>query len=467
MYTHYINGQWIESKGDEHIKVYNAYTGQVIQQVPQATKQEVDEAVKAANEAFVLWRQTSPKERAAYVQQIRQGIERNKKRLADVITQELGATKKSSLPGQVEKSIEEMDALLKEFEDYPFEETLDNALVVKEPYGVVSMITPWNYPLNQIQRKLTPALLTGNTVVLHPSSKTPLAAIELARIIDEETDLPKGVFNMVLGKGSNTGDYLAKHPKTQVISFTGSTQVGSQMYESAQEQIKQLVLELGGKSAILLLEEGDIELAVNMTLNMLLSNVGQTCTVLSRLFIPSSLKDQVYQKITDFYEQKVVLGDPADEKTTLGPLIDQNQKERVEEYIQIGLEEGAKRLVGRPSSELSGSFVDLTVLTDVTNEMRIAQEEIFGPVLSVIVYDDLQTAIDEANDSSYGLSGAVVGPKEKAIEVARQLETGLVTINDGRRTSYAPMGGHKLSGLGQEVGIYSLEDYLQTKSIFI
>lgn len=467
MPAHYINGQWIQGKAHEQIDVYNSYTGEVIKQIPQATNDEVDKAVEVANEAFKEWRNTTKEERAKYVKQIRDGIERNKETLANIITQELGATKRTSLSGQVEKSCEEMDCLLEAFKDYSFEETLENALVVKEPYGVVSMITPWNYPLNQIQRKLTPALLAGNTVVVHPSSKTPLAAIELARIIDEETDLPKGVFNLVLGRGGTSGDYLAKHPKTQVVSFTGSTKVGSNMYESAKNQIKQLVLELGGKSAMLLLEDGDIDLAVETTLNMLLGNVGQTCTVLSRLFVPESLKETVYQKIIDFYENEVVLGDPADEKTTLGPLIDQNQKERVEKYIETGLKEGARRLVGQAEVDLDGPFVDLTVFVDVTNDMKIAQEEIFGPVLSVITYDDLQTAIDEVNDSDYGLSGAVVGPKEQATKVARQLETGLVSVNDGRRNSSAPMGGHKLSGLGQEVGIYSLEDYLQTKSIFL
>ena len=463
-YKIYYGGQWQDSDASEFIEVENPATEEKIAKVPNGTKNDVDQAVQSAKQAFEKWNNTDPQKRAEYVQQILDGIKDRKQEFADAIVEELGATQTFSEDGQMPLSLTEMEATIEEFKKLKFEEETQGSTVVKEGFGVVACSTPWNYPLNQIQRKMTPALLAGNTLVVKPASLTPISAMILTDIIDQ-TDLPTGVFNLVTGDGSNTGDYLTKHEDVSVISFTGSTAVGSKMYENAGPHIKKLVLELGGKSPLVYLKGGDLKLAVEKAAATCLDNTGQSCSALTRLLVPKDQLEETKEVIKDHYKD-IKVGDPTSKETKVGPLVSADQKETVMDYIKKGKEEGAEVLLGGNEVDRKGYFVEPTVFVNVTNDMTIAQEEIFGPVLSVITYDDLDEAIEIANDSDYGLSGAVVGPEDEAKEVARQLRTGNIMVNDAGRSPEAQFGGYKQSGLGREVGLYGIEDYLETKAIF-
>ncbi|HLR92593.1 MAG TPA: aldehyde dehydrogenase family protein, partial [Atopostipes sp.] len=366
---------------------------------------------------------------------------------------------------QVGIPLSEIRATIEAVKDYKFEYTVDGAQVIEEGFGVVACITPWNYPLLQIERKVVPALLSGNTAVLKPASNTPLTAVLYAEVMDE-VGFPPGVFNLVTGSGSTTGDYLAGHDDVDVVSFTGSTAVGSTMYEKAANRIKQLVLELGGKSPLVYLEGGDLQAAVKQAMNTVLNNQGQTCTALTRLLIPSDRLEETKDYVLKYYEEAVHVGDPTKEDTMVGPMVSESQRETVMEYIQKGKEEGAEVLIGGNEIDGSGFYVEPTVFVNATNDMTISQEEIFGPVLTVITYDTEEEALKIANDSIYGLSGAVVGPEDKAIEMARKIRTGNIIVNGGRRSPYAPFGGYKQSGRGRENGIFGVKDYLEIKAVF-
>ncbi|MGO4938338.1 aldehyde dehydrogenase family protein [Fundicoccus sp. Sow4_H7] len=461
----YVNGQWKDGSSGQYTDVKNPATEEVIAQVTTGTKEDVDEAVAAAAAAFNDWNQLAPKERANYLKKIRQGIEERTDELAETMVAELGCTITFAKETQVGLTLTEMDATLEEFETFQFEETIDSTLILKEGTGVIAAITPWNYPLNQIQRKITPALLAGNTVVVKPANETPLAAIIYAEII-EAAGLPAGVFNLVTGKGSDAGDYLAGHSDVALISFTGSTEVGRGLYEKAAPQIKRLVLELGGKSAMIYLEGGDLEVAVKQVSDTIINNSGQSCSALTRLLVPKNQLNTVKETLLNYFNEHAVLGDPTKEETTIGPMSSEKQFNTVLDYIEKGKAEGANVLIGGKAVEGKGYFIEPTIFTDVTNDMTIAREEIFGPVLTVISYDTVEDAIAIANDSDYGLSGAVVGPAEEAERVARQLRTGNVYVNNGARNSKAPFGGYKESGIGRENGLYGLEDYLEIKALF-
>lgn len=307
-------------------------------------------------------------------------------------------------------------------------------------------------------------MLAGNTVVVKPPNLTPLTALKLAEIVDE-AGLPDGVFNLITGSGSETGDYLTSHEDVSVISFTGSTEVGKSLYEKAKTTVKQLVLELGGKSPMVYLKGGDLKLAVKNSADTVLHNQGQTCSALSRLFVPKDELERTKEVIKDYYKDLKV-GDPNEEDTMIGPMVSEDQMQTVLDYIEKGKEEGAEILVGGNRVDRKGYYIEPTVFVNVKNDMTIAQEEIFGPVLVVITYDSVEEAVELANDSIYGLAGGVVGPKDKAIEVARKLKTGNVSVNEGERSPKAPFGGYKQSGLGRENGLYGVEDYVELKSIF-
>ncbi|MGX7092192.1 aldehyde dehydrogenase family protein [Hutsoniella sourekii] len=463
-YQLYINNQWMDASQDKYIEVINPSTEEVIAKVASASKEDVDAAVQAAKEAFPAWNGLALEERVAYVRKIGQAIEANQDRIMDVITKELGAPRQAQANSQAGRARSEMEATIDGLEAIDFEETIANAEIIKEGMGVVAAITPWNYPLNQIQRKITPALLAGNTVVVKPASDTPLTAVLLAEIIDE-LDLPKGVFNLITGSGSSVGDHLASHPDVDLISFTGSTQVGQNLYHQAANKIKKLVLELGGKSALIYLEGGDFDLAVNSAVSAISSNAGQACSALTRLLVPQDRLAEFEVAIKEKVESLKV-GDPFEEGTDVGPLVSGKQRQTVLDYVAKGVEEGAKLLVGGKAIEGKGYFIQPTVFTEVSNDMTIAQEEIFGPVLSIITYRDVEEAIALANDSEYGLSGAVVGPEEEAVSVARQIRTGNVIVNGAKVDPHAPFGGYKVSGLGREKGQYGIEDYLEIKAIF-
>lgn len=460
----FINGEWVEASSNDYNDVTNTATEEVIGKVKSGTEADVDNAVAAAKTAFETWSQTSPEERAQYVEKILEGIEKRKDEIAQTIVKELGASQRYSKNSQAEISVNEMKATLEDFKNYQFEEELDSTTVVKEGAGVVACITPWNYPLNQIQRKVTPALLAGSTVVVKPATETPLTALIYAEIV-EEAGLPKGVFNLVTGRGSTVGDYLAGHEDIAVISFTGSTEVGRGLYEKAGTNIKKIVLELGGKSPLVFLEGGDLKAAVKQSASTVIDNQGQTCSALSRLLVPKDRLEETEELIKEYY-QDIKVGNPADEAVRVGPMVSKDQYETVLEYLEKGKKEGAKVLVGGNAIEGKGFFIEPTVFTNVTNDMTIAREEIFGPVLTVLTYETVEEAIEIANDSPYGLSGAVVGPQEEAIKVARALRTGNVTVNQGARNASAPFGGYKESGVGRENGVYAIEDYVELKAIF-
>lgn len=462
--TLYYNGKWQDAQSDDYADVINPTTEEVIGKVVNANEEDVNRAVSAAKAAFDDWNTTAPSKRAEYVQKILDGIKEREEELIETMIEELGTSRQFAKNTQVGLAEKEMGATLEEIDSFSFEEEVDNATVIKEGYGVVACITPWNYPLNQIQRKITPALLAGNTVVVKPPNLTPLTALLLADIVDK-AGLPDGVFNLITGDGSSTGDYLTSHEDVSVISFTGSTKVGKSLYEKAKTTVKQIVLELGGKSPMVYLKGGDLEMAVKNSANTLLHNQGQTCSALSRLLVPKDELERTKEVIKDYYKD-IKVGDPNDEDTMVGPIVSEDQMETVLNYIEKGKEEGAEVLVGGNKLDRKGYYVEPTVFVNVTNDMTIAQEEIFGPVLVVITYDSVEEAIELANDSIYGLSGGVVGPEDEAIKVARKLKTGNITINDGARTPKAPFGGYKQSGLGRENGLYGVEDYLELKAIF-
>lgn len=460
----YINGTWQSSAGTQWVEGTNPTTWAPLGKMVCATPEEIDEAVRAAHKAFPEWNARPLEERAAFLEAIADGIEQHQEELAQFIVEELGAPITFVRDVQVGGSVREIRATLEELPRFFFQEELENVTVLKEGFGVVACITPWNYPLNQIQRKMTPALLAGNTVVVKPSSLTPRTALALTQII-HEAKLPEGVFNLILGSGGETGKALAAHPKVRLISFTGSTKVGQSLYEEAALGIKKLILELGGKSALILLTEGDESLAVSRCMETILNNSGQSCSALTRLLVPREKLGAVEALLLDYAKRVGVMGDPLDPSTKLGPLVSKDQYERVLDYIEKGKAEGARVLTLGAPREGAGYFIPPTIFTDVTPQMTIAQEEIFGPVLCVMAYDTVEEAIEWANDTTYGLSGAVVGPEEEAFKVAQRLRTGNVYLNAGKANPKAPFGGYHQSGLGREMGLYGLEDYLEVKAI--
>jgi acyl-CoA reductase-like NAD-dependent aldehyde dehydrogenase len=356
-------------------------------------------------------------------------------------------------------------------EDFAWEETVGTSLVVKEPLGVVGAITPWNYPLHQIVLKVAPALAAGNTVVLKPSEVAPLNAFILAEIIDG-IGLPAGVFNLVSGVGSVVGEAIAEHPQVDMVSFTGSTNAGRRVAAVGAQTVKRIALELGGKSANILLpslEGEELAKATKAAVSSAYLNSGQTCTAFTRLLVPADKHDDIVEALREEVESTYTLGDPATGAGRLGPLISSTQRDRVRFYIEQGIDEGATLVTGgaeQPDGLPKGYYVKPTVFADVRNDMTIAREEIFGPVLSVIPYETVDEAVDIANDSPYGLSGGVWGADlDEAKAVARRIRTGGVEVNGGGYNPLAPFGGFKQSGIGREAGVYGLEEFLQTKSI--
>ncbi|HVX16794.1 MAG TPA: aldehyde dehydrogenase family protein [Acidimicrobiales bacterium] len=467
----YINGAWVPSTGSGSIDVINAATEEVMGRVPDGTPADVDAAVAAASAAFETWSQTDPEERAKAVQRIAEELGARNQEIAEIICGEVGMPMmlsqlvQAGLPAAVAGSYPSI------IRDFQWEEQIGNSLVLREPIGVVGCITPWNYPLHQVVAKVVPAIGAGCTVVLKPSEVAPLASFVLAEIIDG-IGLPPGVFNMVTGTGPVVGEAIAAHPDVAMVSFTGSTRAGKRVSEVAAATVKRVALELGGKSANILLDdlEGEsLEKAARAGVGDAYLNSGQTCTALTRMLVPRSLQDQVVDIVRDEVENTWTIGDPATNAGRLGPLISDVQRDRVRGYIQKGLDEGATLVTGgpeQPDDLPTGYYVKPTVFADVDNEMTIAREEIFGPVLSIIAYDDEDDAVRIANDSPYGLSGAVQSADpERAKRVARRIRTGQLSINGGGFNPLAPFGGYKQSGSGRELGKYGLEEFLETKSL--
>ena len=462
----FIDGSWVRPFSGEMIEVENPADRTIIGLVPRGSEADVNLAVEAASRAFKAWAAMPVEDRILYMQDVLDYMELNRETLIDIEVKELGAPRDWAERAHVKMPIGRLKNYIELMKTFEFEDQLDYSVVVKEPIGVVGCITPWNYPLGQVMQKIVPAILCGNTVVLKPSQMTPLSAMILAKGF-EEAGLPRGVFNLVTGKAGEVGNVLAKHPKVDMISFTGSTVAGKEVGKLALDTVKRVALELGGKSANIILEGADYEVAVRSGLSSCYDNTGQTCAAWTRMLVPRELKNEIEALIIKVTEEYVV-GDPTDSNTNIGPLASRKQYDKVRKYIELGIAEGAKVLLGEvPEAEPGqGYFVKPFVFTDVDNKMTIAQEEIFGPVICIIAYDTVEEAIEIANDSVYGLAGAVFGPEEEAKRVARALRTGTVYINNGRRDVNAPFGGYKQSGIGREGGPYGVEEFLELKACF-
>ncbi|MFN2544675.1 MAG: aldehyde dehydrogenase family protein [Actinomycetota bacterium] len=463
----YVGGAWIPSTGSGSIEVVNSSTEEVMGSIPEGTPEDVDKAVAAAREAFEGWAETSVEDRSKYLQRIAEGLQARMEDVATLIAQEMGMPVRLAQLIQVGLPLTTFMSMSQVLQEVPFEEQIGNSKVIREPVGVVGAITPWNYPLHQIAAKVAPALAAGCTVVLKPSEVAPLNAFVLADIIDE-VGLPPGVFNLVSGTGPVVGEAIASHPGVDMISFTGSTRAGRRVSELASETVKKVALELGGKSPNVILEDADLEKAVKAGIADAYLNSGQTCSALTRMLVPKSRLEDA-ERIAAEAAESYRPGDPFDAETRLGPLVSETQRERVRGYIRKGVEEGAKLVTGgeeQPDGLDKGFFVRPTVFSGVTPQMTIAQEEIFGPVLSILPYDDEDDAIRIANDSIYGLSGGVwSGDPEHATSVARKLRTGQVAINGGQFNPLAPFGGYKQSGHGRELGRFGIEEFLTVKSL--
>jgi acyl-CoA reductase-like NAD-dependent aldehyde dehydrogenase len=463
----YIDGAWVPSTGQGTIDVINATTEEVMGRIPDGTPEDVDKAVRAAKKAFPGWAATDKEERAKYLQRITEGLQARMGDIATVIAQEVGMPINLSTMIQAGLPTMTFGSMSQLLDSFPFEEQVGSSLIVREPVGVVGAITPWNYPLHQIAAKVAPAMATGCTVVLKPSEVAPLNAFILAEIIDE-AGLPAGVFNLVMGVGPVVGEAIAAHPDVDMVSFTGSTRAGKRVSELAAQSVKRVALELGGKSPNVILDDADLARAVTDGVGKAFLNSGQTCSALTRMIVPRSKLAEVEQ-IAVKAAEKYTPGDPFAEGSRLGPLVSAPQRERVRGYIKKGIDEGAKLLTGgadAPPGLDTGYFVRPTVFSDVDPNSTIAQEEIFGPVLSIIPYDTEEEAVEIANNSVYGLAGGVwSADPERAKAVARQLRTGQVEVNGGTFNPQAPFGGYKQSGHGRELGKFGLEEYLEVKSL--
>ncbi|SNT14522.1 aldehyde dehydrogenase (NAD+) [Streptosporangium subroseum] len=463
----YLNGAWQSSASGESIDVVNPATEEIIDRVPAGAPADVDAAVAAARAAFPAWSRTASAERGKILAAAAELLRERSDQIARIIATDMGAPYGVAMKVQTLMPAGVLASYAQMAETYAFEGgQVGNSRIFREPVGVVAAITPWNYPLHQIICKVGPALAAGCTVVLKPSEVAPLAAFALAGIFDE-VGLPAGVFNMVSGHGPVVGEALAAHPDVDMVSFTGSTKAGRRVAALAAETVKRVALELGGKSASLVLPDADLPVATKVTVANAFLNSGQTCSAWSRMIVHRDQYDEVVGLAVEA-ARKYTVGDPFDEMTRLGPLVSAAQRDRVIRYINRGQEEGARLVSGGTDRPLDrGFYVEPTVFAGVEPGMVIEQEEIFGPVLTIIPYtrgEDEAVAI--ANDTPYGLAGAVwAGSEEHGVSVARRLRTGQVAVNGGQFNMRAPFGGYKQSGLGRELGEFGLEEYLEIKAV--
>ncbi len=471
MRHNYIDGAWRRSAGTTRTDVVNPATEEIIDQVPEGVPADVDSAVAAARRAFPGWAATSRAERARYLDAARALLEAAADDLAETIARDMGSPLSFARKVQVALPIEVLGSYVELLGSYDFDGTrVGNSLIVRDPAGVVGAITPWNYPLHQVVAKVAPALAAGCTVVLKPSEVAPLAALALAAIFDQ-AGLPRGVFNLVNGTGATVGEAIASHPGVDMVSFTGSTRAGKRVAGLAAASVKRVALELGGKSATVILPDADLDIAVKVGVAKAFVNSGQTCNALTRMLVHRDRYDEVVAGAVK-NAARYLVGDPFAEATRLGPLVSAAQRDRVLGHIQRGLSAGARAatggtgtvgsaLAGRP-----GYYVEPAVFADVRPEMALAQEEIFGPVLAVIPYETEDEAVRIANGTPYGLAAAVWSQdKERALAVGRRLRAGQVEINGGAFNPRAPFGGFGQSGYGRELGSYGLEEYLEIKSL--
>jgi acyl-CoA reductase-like NAD-dependent aldehyde dehydrogenase len=463
---HYYGGDWQASSGTETIGVISSATEQEVGRVPRGTPQDVDRAVQAARRAFESWSQLPLEERAQWLEKLSAAMKTRAPQIAEAISHEVGTALGYSTKVQAEFPIMMIAMNAKFLRGAKLEEELGNSLIYKEPIGVVGCVTPWNYPLHQVVCKIAPALAAGCTVVLKPAEVAPLSAFMLAEAA-HEIGLPKGVLNIVSGSGRVVGEAIVAHPDVDMVSFTGSLAAGRRIASVAGDGIKKVTLELGGKSAFVVLDDAPFDKAIPAGVNNCMQNSGQTCSAWTRMLVPRGRHDEAVE-MAKAQLAKLTLGDPFDKNTRLGPLSSANQRDTVLGYIEQGKKDGATLVAGggRPSNLPTGYYVEPTIFANVDNKMTIAQEEIFGPVLAVIPYDSDDEAVSIANDSPYGLAGGVwAATPERALGVARRLRTGQVDVNGGRFNALAPFGGYKKSGIGREIGPLALDEFFQLKSI--
>ena len=463
----YIDGSWVEPNGEGRIEVINPASERVIGSVPVGSESDANAAIEAARAAFTGWSESTIDERSNYLNLLSSALKDRGEEMAELITSEVGTPIEYSRMAMVGTPRVVSRSYAKILDGFAWEEEVRNSIVVKEPIGVVAMITPWNFPLHQIIGKVAPAIAAGCTMVLKPSKEAPLNAFVLADILDE-IGLPNGVFNLISGHGREIGETLASHPEVDMVSFTGSTNAGVRVSELAAPSVKRVTLELGGKSANIILDDAEIPRAASSAIYACFANSGQECSALTRLLIPEDSREEVVEVIASKIGRYTV-GDPMDGTSKCGPLVSKRQQESVSRYISTGIDEGATLVAGgegMPDDLDSGFYVRPTVFADVTPQMTVFREEIFGPVLCITTYSNVEEAIELANDSEYGLSGGVwSGDESRAMKVARKLRTGQVSINGGAFNVTAPFGGYKKSGLGRELGVHGMEEFLETKSI--
>lgn len=462
----FIDGEYVESSSGKTIEVENPATGEIIGLVPRGNTEDVNKAVKSAYEAFKIWKNTTIEDRIEIVENFQNYLEDNLEEISSIVTEEQGAPINFSRTVQVGNNINRIKAYVDIAENFNFEEELGVGLVRYEPVGVVACFTPWNFPMGQIIQKIIPAFLAGCTVVLKPSQLAPLTAYHIVEGF-RKAGLPKGVLNLITGKGSELGNDLAGHELVRKVSFTGSTEGGKEVGKIAMNTAKKITLELGGKSPAIFLDNTNIDTGLNRVFASLFGNCGQTCVAMSRAIVLKDIKDEFMEKLEAKYKT-INMGNPKDENINLGPLSSEKQFNKVKRYIEIGLEEGAEIFLGEvPKDYTNGYFMKPVIFDNVKNNMKIAREEIFGPVLSIITVEDEKEALEVANDTIYGLSSGVFGEREKAMDIARQMEAGDVYVNSSVSDSYLPFGGYKESGIGREAGLFGFKEFLEVKSIII
>jgi aldehyde dehydrogenase (NAD+) len=462
----YIDGTWVDSHTDETLDVINPATEEPIDAIAMGGPDDVDAAVAAAKAAFATYSLTSKDDRLALLDRVIEVYSGRMDELADVISQEMGAPLWLAQAGQAMAGLAHFATTRAVLADFEFEEPMGSTLLVREPIGVVGMITPWNWPLNQIACKVAPALAAGCTMVLKPSEVAPLNAILFAEILDE-AGVPAGVFNLVNGSGAEVGASLSAHPDVDMMSFTGSTRAGIEVARNAAPTVKRVAQELGGKSANIVLDDADLATVVARDMTSMCNNSGQSCNAPTRMLVPNSRMDEA-AAIAAEAARNVTVGDPREAGSNIGPVVSATQFSRIQQYIEKGIGEGATLEVGgpgRPEGLDKGYFVQPTVFSHVSNDMTIAREEIFGPVLVMIGYEDDDDAVRIANDTVYGLSGYISGDPERAKAMARRIRSGNVHLNGAGPDFNAPFGGYGQSGNGREWGRLGLEEFLETKAI--
>lgn len=461
----FIGGAWVKPAGNNVIALENPATREVFAHVPDGTPADAEAAIEAAAAAQPAWAATPLSKRVLLMRKALEIFKTYRDEIIRLEALELGAPVSYSASAHCDYQFTRIESYIRETENVALQESFELSTVTREPIGIVACITPWNYPLGQVVQKIIPALLMGNTVALKPSQHTPLTSYLLVDSLDR-AGFPAGTVNLVTGRGSKLGDTFATHPLVDMISFTGSTAVGIKLSQKALQSLKRISLELGGKSPFVWLPSADYEPAVNQLFSSVFYNSGQTCTALTRLIVPEADLDRVKELLMRRIPELTV-GDPFDPKTKIGPMASKAQYEKVLSYIELGQKEGAKLLTGGAAPEAGvGYYIKPTIFTDVTNDMRIAREEIFGPVLCVLTYKTVDEAVAIANDTPYGLNAAVFGERKAALAVAKRIKAGNVYVNGGPRDVTAPFGGYKQSGIGREGGRYGLMEFTQLKATF-